>query len=404
MNQIFKMAFRDLGRNRRRSLLSALAVAAGMALLLLMASVVEGEMRGAMQTTIRLQSGHVQIRAASYEEQQVSLDWQDLITDPEALIEQLKALPQVQLATPRLFASGIVARGDESRGVQVIGIDPASAANLPFRQGLLAGEFLAPDDREGALIGKPLAEKLGMTVGDQINLLVNLSDGGVDQQLFTIRGVYTTNTSSFDENTVFLPLAKAQAFTGAQDHASSIFIMLQDREQAEAVAAALQSPDYQVLTWRTMNELISQLEDFAGAYMVLLYVIVLGITATVVTNTLVMAVFERTREIGILAAIGMKAGRIMAQFLAEAVLLATGGVIGGLILGGLVVAYFSRFGFYIGNYGIQGMLLGDRIYAYLTVENAVMLSIVAYVITLTASLYPAAMAARMEPVEALHAQ
>ena len=404
MNQIFKMAFRDLGRNRRRSLLSALAVAAGMALLLLMASVVEGEMRGAMQTTIRLQSGHVQIRAASYEEQQVSLDWQDLITDPEALIEQLKALPQVQLATPRLFASGIVARGDESRGVQVIGIDPASAANLPFRQGLLAGEFLAPDDREGALIGKPLAEKLGMTVGDQINLLVNLSDGGVDQQLFTIRGVYTTNTSSFDENTVFLPLAKAQAFTGAQDHASSIFIMLQDREQAEAVAAALQSPDYQVLTWRTMNELISQLEDFAGAYMVLLYVIVLGITATVVTNTLVMAVFERTREIGILAAIGMKGHRIMAQFLAEAVLLATGGVIGGLILGGLVVAYFSRFGFYIGNYGIQGMLLGDRIYAYLTVENAVMLSIVAYVITLTASLYPAAMAARMEPVEALHAQ
>jgi len=404
MNQIFKMAFRDLGRNRRRSLLSALAVAAGMALLLLMASVVEGEMRGAMQTTIRLQSGHVQIRAASYEEQQVSLDWQDLITDPEALIEQLKALPQVQLATPRLFASGIVARGDESRGVQVIGIDPASAANLPFRQGLLAGEFLAPDDREGALIGKPLAEKLGMTVGDQINLLVNLSDGGVDQQLFTIRGVYTTNTSSFDENTVFLPLAKAQAFTGAQDHASSIFIMLQDREQAEAVAAALQSPDYQVLTWRTMNELISQLEDFAGAYMVLLYVIVLGITATVVTNTLVMAVFERTREIGILAAIGMKGHRIMAQFLAEAVLLATGGVIGGLILGGLVVAYFSRFGFYIGNYGIQGMLLGDRIYAYLTVENAVMLSIVAYVITLTASLYPAAMAARMEPAEALHAQ
>ena len=404
MNQIFIMAFRDLGRNRRRSLLSALAVAAGMALLLLMASVVEGEMRGAMQTTIRLQSGHVQIRAASYEEQQVSLDWQDLITDPEALIEQLKALPQVQLATPRLFASGIVARGDESRGVQVIGIDPASAANLPFRQGLLAGEFLAPDDREGALIGKPLAEKLGMTVGDQINLLVNLSDGGVDQQLFTIRGVYTTNTSSFDENTVFLPLAKAQAFTGAQDHASSIFIMLQDREQAEAVAAALQSPDYQVLTWRTMNELISQLEDFAGAYMVLLYVIVLGITATVVTNTLVMAVFERTREIGILAAIGMKGHRIMAQFLAEAVLLATGGVIGGLILGGLVVAYFSRFGFYIGNYGIQGMLLGDRIYAYLTVENAVMLSIVAYVITLTASLYPAAMAARMEPAEALHAQ
>ena len=82
--------------------------------------------------------------------------------------------------------------------------------------------------------------------------------------------------------------------------------MLQDRDQAEAVAAALQGPDYQVLTWQQMNELIVQYEDFANAFMIILYLIVLGITATVVTNTLVMAVFERTREIGILAAIGMK--------------------------------------------------------------------------------------------------
>ncbi len=138
--------------------------------------------------------------------------------------------------------------------------------------------------------------------------------------------------------------------------------------------------------------------------MVMLYLIVLGITATVVTNTLVMAVFERTREIGVLSAIGMKGRRIMAQFLAEAGMLATGGVIGGLILGGLIVLYFNRFGFYVGNYGFQGMLMEDRIYAYLTTRNAVTLAIVAYVITLVASLYPATLAARMEPVEALHAQ
>ena len=92
----------------------------------------------------------------------------------------------------------------------------------------------------------------------------------------------------------------------------------------------------------------------------------------------------------------------MAQFLAEAALLATGGVIGGLIIGGAAVAYFTIYGIYIGDYGLTGALFEDHIYAHLTLENTVTLAIVTYVITLVASLYPARLAARMEPVEALH--
>ncbi len=404
MNQLFKMALRNLGRNRRRSLLSALAVTMGLALLLLMASFVTGEIQATLQNTIRLSTGHLQVRAASYDENKVSLDWKYLVADPEAIDAQLQALPEVAAATPRLIASGIVTIGDQSRGVQVMGIDPTSSANAPIQQGLVAGQFLQPDDRDGVLIGKPLADKLKLGLGDQMNLLVNLSDGGVDQQLFTVRGIYTTNTTAFDENTVFLPLAKAQVFTGAQDHATEIFVLLHDRNQAQAVAQAIQSPNYQVLTWEQMNELVVQLEDFANAYMIILYLIVLGITATVVTNTLVMSVYERTREVGVLSAIGMKGGGIMTEFLFEAALLATGGVIGGLILGSAVVTYFAVKGFNIGNYGISGMLLGDTIYPILTAQNAILLAVITYVITLIGSLYPAVMASRMEPVEALHAQ
>jgi ABC-type lipoprotein release transport system permease subunit len=402
MTQLFKMAFRDLGRNKRRSFLSAFAVAAGMTLLLLMAAVVAGEMRGAMQNSIQLQSGHLQIRAAKYDENKISLKWEDLIAEPQQVIDKLTTIPQVKVATPRLIASGIVTLGDNSRGVQVIGIDPSSAANQPFRQGMVAGDFLTPDDREGIIIGKPLAEKFHVSVGDQVSLLINRSSGDTDEQLFTVRGIYTTNTTGYDENTVFMPLVKAQVFAGAENHASLIFVMLQDQSQSEAVAAALKGSEYQIVTWQKLNELTTQLEDYANAYMVIMYLIVLGITATVVVNTLVMAVFERTREIGILSAIGMKGGRIMSMFLTEAALLATGGVVGGLLLGGLVVAYFTRYGIYIGDYGVTGILMGDTIYAYLKSQDAVSLTIATYVITLVASLYPATLAARMEPVEALH--
>lgn len=402
MIQTFKLAFRNLGRNKTRSLLSALAVGIGMSLLLLMAAVLEGEMVGALQNTIRLQSGHLQVRPASYDENKVSLKWEDLLENPNEMAEKIKALPQVTVATPRLTASAILTIGDESKGVQILGIEPESDGNKPFRDGMLSGEFIQADDREGILVGNILAEKLGLAVGDQVNLLVTTSNGDVVEQLFTIRGIFTTRTPGYDESTIFMPLAKAQAITATENHASMIFIMLQEGSQAEAVAQALQANNLKILTWREQNAFIVQFEDFANVYFSFLYLIVLGITATVVTNTLVMAVFERTREIGILAAIGMKGRGIMAQFLAEATLLATGGVIFGLLIGGAMVAYFTINGIYIGDYGITGVLFEDRIYAHLTVENTINLAVITYIVTLVASLYPARLAARMEPVEALH--
>jgi putative ABC transport system permease protein len=199
-----------------------------------------------------------------------------------------------------------------------------------------------------------------------------------------------------------MPLSKAQAITRTEGHASTIFILLKDRDQTEATAAALQSPDYQVLTWMKMNELLIQTEDLASSYMSVLYVIILGVTATVIINTLIMAVFERTREIGILASIGMKGRHIMAMFFAESTMLAIGGIAIGLVVGGLMVGYFTVYGFYIGNFGITGMLMTDTIHAHLTLEDTLTLSIITVIVALLAALYPALLAARMEPVDALH--
>ncbi|MEJ2352346.1 MAG: ABC transporter permease [Anaerolineales bacterium] len=404
MLQLIKMAYRDLGRNRRRSFFSSLALGMGLALLLLMASVVEGEMRGAMDSTIQLDSGDLQVRAKSYDEDKTSLAWEDLVQSPDQIAAQIASLVPVTIATPRLFASGIVTVGDETAGVRVIGIEPDSPANAPYQDGLVSGQFLTAGDREGILIGLPLANKLKLKPGDQVNLLANTSNGGVDQQLFTVRGVYTTQITGYDESTVFMPLAKAQALTQTENHASTIFVLLKNRDDTSAVAAALQGSDYQIITWQQANELIIQTEQFAGAYMVVLYLIVLGITATVIVNTLVMAVFERTREIGIFAAIGMKSGRIMAMFFTESGFLAIGGILMGWVLGAALVYYATVYGFYIGNMGITGILMHDTIHAYLTVSDTITLSITALVVSLLAALYPAVLAARLEPVEALRAE
>ncbi len=404
MMQLLKMAFRDLGRNRRRSLFSALAISVGLAILILMASVIDGEMGSSIQGAILLETGHIQVRAASYNENRSSLKWADLVLNPDQIASQISTLPQVKAATPRLFASGFITAGNQSAGARIIGIDPPSAANDPYRLGIISGSFLTADDSGGLLIGKPIAEKLHLKAGDNVSLSVNTANGDVAEQTFTVRGIYSTNTFGFDNITIFLPLAKAQAITQTQNHASTVFVLLKDTAYTDSVASALKTSDLKVLTWKDLNPLILEFETMANSYIFILYLIILAIAASVIINTLIMSVYERTREIGILSAIGMKGGRIMVLFLAESALLAIGGVLMGIVLGWLAVRAFNINGFYIGKMGMTGFMVADTIFANLTVNNLINLSILTFIVTILAGLYPAIMASRLQPVEALRAE
>lgn len=401
MTTILKMAYRDLLRNKRRSIFSSLALGIGLALLLLMASVISGEMRFSMETAVKLQSGHLQVRAKTYDEAKNSLDYEDLIDNPDEITAKIAKMDQVDVATPRLIASGILTNKTETNGIRLFGIDPLSKASEPFKSEILSGEFIQPDDRSGIMIGEALAKKMDLTTGDTVNLMANTSNGDVDEQMFTIRGVFTTRTPAFDDYTVLIPIAKAQALTKTEGRASLIYVLLHDAEQADNVSKALHTENLEVKTYLQMNDMILQMEEFSRSYMVVIYLIVLAITATVIVNTLIMSVFERTREIGILSAIGMKATRIMSMFFVESSLLAIGGIVAGMIIGGIMVYYASTVGFYFGDVGATDLLIGERIYAYLKVNDAVSLSVLAFIVAILAAFYPAIMAARLEPVEAM---
>ena len=157
-----------------------------------------------------------------------------------------------------------------------------------------------------------------------------------------MRGLFRSGAVSYDENSVFMPLAKAQAVTNTAGRASAVTILLHNQEDAEAVAAALAAPDVKALTWRELNQVFLQTMEIGLRFYLILDFIVMLVVAVVIANTLLMAVFERVREMGILAALGMKGRQIMGMFLLEAATLGLLGIVVGVVLGTAIVRLHDR--------------------------------------------------------------
>jgi ABC-type lipoprotein release transport system permease subunit len=406
LRELWTIAYRDLGRNRRRSLFTMLAVGLGLMLIIVLNGWIAGVFDNSLQNNIRLETGHLQLRAASYRSEQMSLKWEDLVSDSASLAARASAMSEVNAAAPVLWAPGVLHSADDSAGLKLYGIEPDSSIHAPIREGMVAGVFLTPDDRGGIVIGKRLADDLGIAVDQRVSLSVVNADGQPEEGIFTIRGLFSTGFPAYDQGAVFMPLAKAQAFTRTDGRASAILVMLHRQEDTDTVATALQTPGFTLLTWRDLNAVLLEALNTGQAMYAIMYGIVLLVVAVVIANTLLMAVFERIREIGILAALGMKRRQIVIMFVLEASIIGLIGIAIGNVLGGAGVAYLSNVGVYIGDMGaaVDNMALGTYMYAKFNPASMAMLSILTLAFTLLASLYPAWFAGRLEPVEALHSQ
>ncbi len=402
--KLWTIAYRDLLRNRRRSIFTLLAVALGLAMLITFNGLIAGVWEDALQNNIRLKTGHLQLRAPSYEEKKMSLQWEDLLDNPAGLASRLTRMSEVKAAAPVLWMGTILSTGDESVSLQLFGIEPASPLYDPIRQARVSGEFLTPDDRNGIMMGQRLANSLGVGVGQKVNLALVNADGRADEANFTIRGLFSTGIASYDESAVFMPLGKAQAFARTGQRASAIVVLLNQQSDTDQVAAAIQGPGVTTLTWRDSNQFMLQTVQTAMTFYTILDGIVMLIVAVIIANTLLMAVFERIREIGILAALGMKGRQIMQMFLFEALLLGLAGVVVGFALGSVGVVYLSRVGIPLGEAASvagSNFALGSTMYADFVPITFMWLSLWTLVFVLLASLYPARFAARQEPVDAL---
>ena len=406
MGKLLRMAWRNVWRNRRRTLIALLAIALGLTLMIFFDGLVGGAKQAIYGNIVRLQGGNVQIHAPGYREKVAQMPLYAL-EDADVALQVALAQPQVVAVARRIKTSGMVSNREGTMPVVITGIEPEREITVGLvAENIARGRYLQTGDEDVLLIGEGLARELKADVGDRITLAGRATHEQMRRRTMTIVGVYDLGMEVVEKGMVYVSLREAQTLFDLWNQATEVAVYLERIGQEPAVVETLQASlfGYEVDAWDTLDPTVRDGLEINDQMMGFFGFVILLIAGVGILNLMLMAVFERTREIGVLAAMGMNRRETVALFLLEGMLIGLLGALLGSLLGGLVNVYLGRVGlaWTARDYSDLTAMMGERIFFRLTPAKVFGRALAAAVIAALASLYPAWQASRREPAEALH--
>ncbi|TVP49774.1 MAG: ABC transporter permease [Gemmatimonadales bacterium] len=415
---IVRMALRNLRRQLRRSLLTASAMVLGIGLLMFIRALEGGAHLMYVETATRMGTGHIAMEHPDY---MGSQDLADRIAaaDLERAFRAVEetARPEELLAVfPQVNVGGLAQSASSSIPVRIGGVDPELERDVSFlADRVVEGRYLQPGDRLEGIVGVGVAERLRLELGSRLVLMAAGAGGDLESQLVLVTGIFRTGVPEVDRGVVQLPISTAREWLGLGDDATSMSVILASDDRTGSIADAVrerlrdEGVDADRIAvrpwWEAMPDLHAGLRaDAVQTYVML--VILLGIVALAVVNSVLMAVLNRTREFGVMRALGLNRASVGAMVMVEGVILTFASGLLGMLLGLVISMGLFRDGVDIswlfgGDLAFAGAIVDPVITpAVLTVDVVAILSIV-MTIGILASLYPAWHATRIEPAEAM---
>jgi len=403
-----RLAWRNLWRHPRRTWLTAGAMVFCNALLVFMISFQFGMYGMMIDNTLRLFSGHVQVQAPGYLDEQ---RMRQSVPGAAELAARLRQSLGVDNVAARASGFALVSSEQRSAGVQIIGVDPAFEPSVSTLPGLVReGRFLGANDAAEIVIGQVLARNLRAGVADELTLLGNGRDGSFAAAVVNIVGIFDSGSADLDRTLAEVPLGFFQDTFTMGDAGNSVVIRSPDqgsvvaiKQSTEALVRAEQN--LVVLDWDELQPGLQQSidADFVSAW--LMYGVLTVLVAFSVLNTQLMSVLERTREFGIVMALGLTPGRLGRLVLLETALMGLLGLVLGVLLGGLVAGGLGIVGFTLpGLEEISAQYnLPDRLYPEVSPISLLLGPTVVFVATMLAAIYPALRLHWLHPVQAMRA-
>ncbi len=401
-----RLAWRNLWRNPWRTAIVLTAVAVGIAGVVLSMAINNGLVLQMVQNAIATEVGHLQVHAPGFDRNPVVRV--RLADGGHATEEVLRSLPEVKAWAPRVTSEGLVFSPRASVGVRVVGIDPAKEATVSIlARSVVAGSYLGDADGSAKrlLIGATLAHRLHVGVGDKVVLSVQDLSGDMTGEAFRVAGEFRTPSLEFDRGTVFMRLDQSQQIFGLGEAISEVVVIAGERAEIPAIREALRlrlGNAVEVQTWEELRPMLLQTVEIFDSVGWYVYAAIFVAMVFGIANVLLMAVYERIREIGVLMAIGMRPQRLLAMIVTESVVLTALGL--GLGYGAAVAAVAALsdgidLSFWAS--GLTAVGVGTRIVPVIRSYDVVIPIGIAMLTAVVASLWPALRAARLRPAEAI---